>query len=588
MSVLDFYEEATAAFPPVILGHTEDGEPIVLDYEQLQYHTQIIGLSGQGKSRAIEYLLRQFLLNRVGFTLIDPHGDIYNALVAWLANQDDDFLDDRRIHLLDPAHATWRFGYNPLHLPDDTPAALREAAIMDRVDAIMKAISQVMGGEDPDAMPLYQRTFSTVIYTLGTKGLTFYEAMRLLPATEEAFRRYITQDLPDPVARATWDEMHAWSHRQFTEFMGSLYSRMHRIMRHPFIRQILSQTESVLDIRRVMDQGEVVLANFQDRQGFPLANAELLARLLLSDYTQTALGRVANESRPHFLVIDECYRFLTSDIEAILDQTRKFGLHLMLAHQRLSQLGREGEPIYEGIMEGAQNKVIFGTTYRSAQELADRLFAHEYDLERAKGTLDKEMQVGVRRTILTGRSRGRATSESWAHGTTTMASAVAGLGESFDAAGNPIGSMMSGATGEQSGESATSGGSVAEISAESEHEAFEPIFETRPSAVHTLEEERHRKAVELTVLDKQHVIIRTADRKSTRGTTATFDRLAPPPEQLAACLDRLFEESDYNTLVETVERQLEERWRDLDQLVDRFKHPEPVLRVSLSPRDDLE
>ena len=37
-------------------------------------------------------------------------------------------------------------------------------------------------------------------------------------------------------------------------------------------------------------------------------------------------------------MIDECQNFITSSIEKTLSQMRKFGLHLLLAHQYLGQL----------------------------------------------------------------------------------------------------------------------------------------------------------------------------------------------------------------------------------------------------------
>ena len=561
MSRLRLKDRLQLSVPDVVLGDTNDGRPIKLDYKsQLQYHVQLIGLSGRGKSRAIEHILKQFLLNRVGFTLLDPHGDIYEALVSWLARMPERFLSDRKIHLFDPAHPKWRFGYNPLSVRDDVPVNQREAIIMDRVEAVMEAVSQVMGGEATDQMPLYQRTFSTILYTVARRGLSIYEAMQLLPASEERFREHLAYDLPDEVARLAWLEIQTWKAKEFSQNVASLYNRLHRMMRHPFVRQILVQTRNTLDVREVMDNGEVVLANFQPGTGFPDANADLLARLLLCDYTQTARARPANVSRPHFLVIDECYRYLTSDIERILDQTRKYGLHLFLAHQRLSQLGKPGEPIYEGVMEGAQNKLIFGTSYQSALELADRFFSYEYDLERPKQSMIRPVQVGVRRTTMRGFSQSETEGDTWNNGNSSMVNAVISHGYRFDADGAQMGAYSeneSFVTGE--GVSSSAGGMKSTSQSKSEQEAFEPVYHMLPTQLHDLSEERHKKAIEIAKLEKQDVIVRTADLKRYDGRTVTYERFVPRLHKIKTCYERLFEQDRFNTEIAVVNEELRER-----------------------------
>ena len=585
MSRLRLKDRLQLSVTDIVVGETNDGRPIKLDHKaQLQYHVQLIGLSGRGKSRAIEHILKQFLLNRVGFTLLDPHGDIYEALVAWLARMPERFLRDRNIHLFDPAHPKWRFGYNPLNIREDVPVDQREAIAMDRVEAVMEAVSQVMGGEATDQMPLYQRTFSTILYTVARRGLSIYEAMQLLPASEERFREHLAYDLPDEVARLAWLEIQTWKAKEFSQNVASLYNRLHRIMRHPFVRQILVQTKSTLDVREVMDEGEVVLANFQPRTGFPDANADLIARLLLCDYTQTARTRPANVSRPHFLVIDECYRYLTSDIERILDQTRKYGLHLVLAHQRLSQLGKPGEPIYEGVMEGAQNKLIFGTSYQSALELADRFFSHEYDLERPKQTMIRPVQVGVKRTTMRGHSRSETEGDTWNNGNSSMVNAVISHGYRFDADGAQMGAYSeneSFVTGE--GSSSSVGGMKSVSQSESEQEAFEPIYRMLPTQLHDLSEERHRKAIEIARLERQSVIVRTADLKRYDGRTITYERYVPRLSKIKLCYERLFEQDRFNTEITVVNEELRERQRKLSTWIR-----EPVIESVAEPEDPDE
>ena len=69
-----------------LMGHDE----ISLSDKQRSTHTYVIGQSGTGKSRALESWIMQDILAGHGVGVMDPHGDLYNHLVAKLANQRDE------------------------------------------------------------------------------------------------------------------------------------------------------------------------------------------------------------------------------------------------------------------------------------------------------------------------------------------------------------------------------------------------------------------------------------------------------------------------------------------------------------------
>src|SRR4051812_44797702 len=67
----------TRPFKSVTLGKDGTGKDILLTYEHFKRHVHLLGLSGRGKTYAIINMLKQFLINGTGFTLIDPDGEIY-------------------------------------------------------------------------------------------------------------------------------------------------------------------------------------------------------------------------------------------------------------------------------------------------------------------------------------------------------------------------------------------------------------------------------------------------------------------------------------------------------------------------------
>ena len=66
------------------------GKPLMLTKEQRSRHLYVTGSTGSGKSKFLEYLIRQDILNwrksdECGLLLLDPHGAIYDGIMAWLA-----------------------------------------------------------------------------------------------------------------------------------------------------------------------------------------------------------------------------------------------------------------------------------------------------------------------------------------------------------------------------------------------------------------------------------------------------------------------------------------------------------------------
>ena len=58
---------------------------LVLDKKARETHVHVIGASGTGKSYFLEQMIRRDISRGSGVCFIDPHGETYNNLVAWLA-----------------------------------------------------------------------------------------------------------------------------------------------------------------------------------------------------------------------------------------------------------------------------------------------------------------------------------------------------------------------------------------------------------------------------------------------------------------------------------------------------------------------
>src|SRR5690242_17957544 len=98
------------------LGKIEGrAEPLKLTPEIRSTHLYVCGSTGTGKSKLLEYLIRQDIAkwheSKCGMLLIDPHGSLYDGLMNWLA-WNEEVLGDLPIVPIDLRRTDWTVGYN--------------------------------------------------------------------------------------------------------------------------------------------------------------------------------------------------------------------------------------------------------------------------------------------------------------------------------------------------------------------------------------------------------------------------------------------------------------------------------------------
>jgi len=126
----------------------ESSRPVAFTEDAFREHMMIYGGTGQGKSKLLEQMLRQLLEHRTGFCLIDPHGDLAEDLLAYLARWPDRVSPYLRKNLvyLEPAHPEWCFSYDPFEyrgLAEDYDEWLES-----KVDSVAHAILRMQGEGD--------------------------------------------------------------------------------------------------------------------------------------------------------------------------------------------------------------------------------------------------------------------------------------------------------------------------------------------------------------------------------------------------------------------------------------------------------
>lgn len=361
----------------ILLGSTPEGHRVFLPPALRRTHLHVVGASGRGKSKFLEGMIRRDILNGEGLCLIDPHGTLYREIIRWCETKGI----ERRIHLFDPSLDGWVCGFNPLQFRSRSRSEVSYA-----VDAMIEACAHVWGGEDQYRTPRLRKCLKALLYTLAEHQLTLLEALFLIDSNDRnELRTYLTERVEHPVIRQQWAEFNAMSPREFREMFESSTNRLMEFVSTDIISTSLGQEEATIDFATLMREGGVVLVNLAPHGKLSPASARLLGTLIVNDLLLKAQQRSEKQPRPFYLYIDECALFINGDIGRILEECRKFGLHLILSHQRLAQLRDEGERVYESVLGGAQAKVIFGgLSVGEATTLAENAFAGFLDLQEPK------------------------------------------------------------------------------------------------------------------------------------------------------------------------------------------------------------
>jgi Type IV secretion-system coupling protein DNA-binding domain len=317
----------TAATQPVRLGaHVVSGESVMLDAEERRRHLYIVGQTGTGKSTLLLNLIEQDLAAGEGLALLDPHGDLAEAVLTRVPKARTNDLV-----YLNPADLDRPIGFNPL-------AQVRDDLKPIVADGIVSAFRHVWA--DSWGHRLDYILTNAVRALLDVPGGTLLMLPRLL--VDDGFRsRIVEQHIADPIVRSFWvNEYTGYSASFRSEAIAPIQNKIGKILMVPSLRNMLAQPRSTITLRRLMDEGAIVICNLS-KGSLGESTAHLLGALLTTSLAQAALSRAdvpASQRRPFHLYADEFHAFATDTFALILSEARKYGLTLTLAHQYLSQL----------------------------------------------------------------------------------------------------------------------------------------------------------------------------------------------------------------------------------------------------------
>lgn len=289
-------------------------------------HVYIIGQTGAGKSGMLELLALSDVFYNQGYCIIDPHGDF--------AIDNLKFIPESRIQdvvYFNPADTAYPVAFNPLEVSDPS----RKPNICSEVIGVLKRMFGDSWGPRLEHILRY-----TLLALLDRPSATLLDISRLL--TDKDFRKETLDYCQDVTVLQFWKhEFGQWNEKQVNESIAPVLNKVGAFTANPIIRNIVGQPKSSFDIRKIMDEGKILVVNLSKgligEDNAAILGSFLVTKVQLAAMSRSDIPRV-EDRRPFYLYVDEFQNFATDSFAVILSEARKYGLNLTVANQYVAQM----------------------------------------------------------------------------------------------------------------------------------------------------------------------------------------------------------------------------------------------------------
>jgi len=288
-------------------------------------HIYTIGKSGSGKSKFMELLIRQDIAYGKGVCLIDPHGDVIEAVL--------EFIPQERINdvvIIDPSDIDFPVAFNPL---------LKVAPELKH--QVSQGLIEVMEKQfGANWTPRLEHVFRfTILALLDYPDATMHGIISML--TDRAYRQKVIEYIEDDMVKRFWAvEFADWSEKFDTEAIIPLVNKLGQFLSNPLLSSIFGQRKNKINLEEILNEEKILLISLS-RGKLGEENSSFFGSMFITKLYQTGMARAAmpeDKRKDFYLYIDEFQNLVTKTFENLFAESRKYGFNIMVAHQYISQL----------------------------------------------------------------------------------------------------------------------------------------------------------------------------------------------------------------------------------------------------------
>ncbi len=288
-------------------------------------HMYVVGKTGTGKSSLLGNMIISDIAQGNGLALIDPHGDLAETVLRFIPRHR---MND--VIYLNPSDIEYPV---PVNFLEKVEPGDRHQIVSGLISVFKKIWHEFWG-------PRLEHLLRYALFTLlDYPESTLLDVTRLF--TDISFRSKVLSFVTQEAVRAFWQsEFDKYSPWLRSEAISPILNKMGQFLTNSPLRNIVGQKDNTFNLRKVMDDGKILIANLS-KGAIGEDNCALLGAMLVTQIQLAALSRSnvrEHERRPFYVYVDEVHNFLTQSFADVLSESRKYGLNLILAHQYVNQL----------------------------------------------------------------------------------------------------------------------------------------------------------------------------------------------------------------------------------------------------------
>ena len=306
--------------------------PVYISDADRERHMYIVGRTGTGRTEFLKTMILQDIRSGKGVCVIDPH-DLAEELLGYIPpERAEDVI------LFEPGDEERPMGLNLIESRSDQERHMATNAVIGMMYKLYDPHKTGIIG------PRFEHAIRNAMLTVmdAVPGGTFIEVVQALQRPE-----FVQEMLPrvrDPIVRRYWtDQIAQTSEFHKSEVLDYIVSKFGRFITNKTIRNIIGQSQSSFDFRKVMDEGKILIVNLSKGK-LGEENSSFLGLVLVPRLLAAAMSRAdipMEQRRPFHLYVDEFQNFATPDFATILSEARKYRLNLTVANQFTSQMEDE-------------------------------------------------------------------------------------------------------------------------------------------------------------------------------------------------------------------------------------------------------
>jgi len=325
---------------------------------EFEKHCLITGMTWSWKSELLKYLIHFFIntkWSKASVVICDPHGDVADEIFANKYIDHHDVVYFNSLLFGDGA-----FGINPFWYKlsdDEIEVYAGELALV--FEEMIKSSSSL-------TLNMKSLLVPCITVLLKREWSSLKDLLRFMTANNEDLVELWTKSINPSVAdffRTNFnDAIYSITKQSITVKIQSLLNS------YPFTKIVTSN--NTINLKELIDQKKIIIFNLSKWMMWSDVS-QALWRFIVALTQSIAISRAKQEKKfrtPTYLFIDEFTNYTTKSIKAILEESRKYHLHLIVATQLL---WKNIDPILkESILSNTNVKIIWANSYTQQLSLS--------------------------------------------------------------------------------------------------------------------------------------------------------------------------------------------------------------------------